>query len=135
MDGSLRALLKEDGNIRLVLKEFPVLGPGSVVASEAALAARAQGKYEPFHDALLATRGQLSEEVVLNVARSVGLDVDRLKADMAKPDITAILKAAHELAESLAIRGTPAFVVGDEVYPGALDLPTLKRMVEQARKG
>ena len=58
-----------------------------------------------------------------------------LKADMAKPDITAILKAAHELAESLAIRGTPAFVVGDEVYPGALDLPTLKRMVEQARKG
>ena len=135
VDGSLRALLKEDGNIRLVLKEFPVLGPGSVVASEAALAARAQGKYEPFHDALLATRGQLSEEVVLNVARSVGLDVDRLKADMAKPDITSILKAAHELAESLAIRGTPAFVVGDEVYPGALDLPTLKRMVEQARKG
>ncbi len=131
---AIRTLLKEDGNVRLVLKEFPVLGQGSVLASRAALASREQGKYQEFHNALIATRGQFNEGVVLEVARSVGLDIDRLKADMAKPEIVTAIKANHELADTLNIGGTPAFVVGDQIYPGALDLAALKRAVAQARK-
>ena len=134
MEETLRSLLKEDSNVRLVLKEFPVLGQGSVLASRAALASREQDKYPAFHDALIATRGQFNEGIIMNIAHSVGLDTDRLKADMAKPEVVAAIKSNHELAETLSIGGTPAFVVGDQIYPGAMDLAALKQAVAQARK-
>jgi protein-disulfide isomerase len=132
---SLQTLLKEDRQLRFIYKEMPVLGPASAVAARAALAAQRQGKYEAFHVAMMGTKGQINEDTVYKVAASVGLDVDRLKQDMAAPDIERSLKANLALAEALNIRGTPGFIIGDHIVPGALDLDNLKGMVADARKG
>ena len=132
---ALQALLKDDGKLRFVYKEMPVLGPQSVVAARAALAAERQGKYEAFHTAMMAAKGQISEDTVYKVAGSVGLDVERLKQDMKAPEIDKAVKANIALASALNIRGTPGFVIGNQIVPGALDLETLKSMVADARKG
>jgi protein-disulfide isomerase len=132
---ALQTLLKEDGKLRFIYKEMPVLGPQSVAAAHAALAAQRQGKYEAFHNAMMATKGQMAEDTVYKVAGSVGLDVDRLKQDMAAPEIDRALKANLALADALNIRGTPGFIIGNRIVPGALDLDTLKNMVADARKG
>ena len=128
----LQALLKRDSKVRVVLKEFPILGPESVVASRAALAARAQGKYLAFHNALLETRA-LNEEIIFRLAADVGLDVDRLKKDMTQPEVQAIIARNRKLGEALGITGTPAFVIGDQLAPGALSVERLAAMVEEAR--
>jgi protein-disulfide isomerase len=130
----LQTLLKEDRKLRFIYKEMPVLGPVSMTAAHAALAARKQGKYEAFHNAMMATKGQITEDTVYKVAASVGLDIDRLKQDMAAPDIDRELKANLALADALNIRGTPGFIIGNKIVPGALDLNTLKDMVAEARK-
>jgi len=132
---ALDALLAKDKQLRFVYKEFPVLGPDSVHAARAALAARKQGKYEAMHRALMAVKGQLDEAAILKVAASVGLDIDRLKADTAAPEIDQALKANIKLAEALDIRGTPGFVIGDEIIPGAVSLDELKQQIEAARRG
>ena len=132
---ALQTVLKEDHKLRFVYKEMPVLGPASVVAAHAALAAQRQGKYEAFHAAMMATKGQITDDTVYKVAGSVGLDVDRLKQDMTAPEIEQELKANLALAEALNIRGTPGFIVGKKIVPGALDLDALKNMVAEARKG
>jgi protein-disulfide isomerase len=133
VEPSLEALLGEDRQLRLVYKEFPVLGPESVTASKAALASRKQGKYDAFHRALMALKGQINDTAVFKTAESVGLDVDRLKRDMAAPEISRALKANTELADALDIRGTPGFVVGNEIVPGAIDLASLKQLIATAR--
>jgi protein-disulfide isomerase len=132
---SLQTLLNQDRNLRFVYKEMPVLGAPSVVAAHAALAAQRQGKYGTFHAAMMGTKGQITEDTVYKVAGSVGLDVDRLKQDMAAPEIDQALKANLALADALNIHGTPAFVIGNHIVPGALDLDTLKSMIAEARKG
>jgi len=132
---SLQALLDEDRKLRFIYKEMPVLGAPSVTTAHAALAARLQGKYEHFHAAMMATKGQITDEVVYQVAGSVGLDVDRLKRDMAAPEIEQALKANLALASALEIRGTPGFIIGDHIVPGAIDLEALKNLVADARKG
>ena len=131
---SLQALLDQDHNLRFIYKEMPVLGAPSVTAAHAALAARLQGKYEVFHAAMMATKGQITNDVVYQVAGSVGLDVDRLKRDMAAPEIERALKANLALANALDIRGTPGFIIGDHIVPGAIDLDALKDLVASARK-
>jgi protein-disulfide isomerase len=131
---SLQALVKEDAKLRVVYKEFPVLGRESVFAARAALAARKQGKYEPFHNALMALKGQLGDEIVLKTAGSVGLDVEKLKSDMGAPEIEAQIRRNHELAQALDIRGTPAFIVGTTLIPGAVDVATLRQKIAEARK-
>jgi protein-disulfide isomerase len=132
---ALQALLKEDHGLRFVYKEFPVLGPASVTAAHAALAAQRQGKYEALHTVLMAAKGQITEDTIYKVAGSVGLDVDRLKQDMTAPEIEQELKANLALAEALNIRGTPGFIIGKKIVPGALDLDALKDMIAEARKG
>ena len=130
---ALEALLAKDKQLRFVYKEFPVLGPDSVHAARAALAARKQGKYEAMHRALMTVKGQIDEPAIIKVAASVGLDVERLKADMAAPEIDRALKANIKLAEALEIHGTPGFVIGDEIVPGAVSLETLKQLIDAAR--
>jgi protein-disulfide isomerase len=130
----VRQLLQRDRQVRFVYKELPVLGPDSVVASRAALAAVAQGKYAALHDALLDSREPLTRPVILKIAAQVGLDVARLEKDMDSPETLALIRRNHELARALGIKGTPAFVVGGQVVPGAVDLATLERLVEQARR-
>ena len=126
---------EDDGNLRIVFKEFPILGPQSTVAARAALAAREQGLYLELHDALMSFQGPLSDDVIFGLAREVGLDVDRLRADMDSDAVSAEIAANLELARTLDIRGTPAFVIGDNVVPGAVGLGVLQDMIEQVRSG
>jgi protein-disulfide isomerase len=134
VEPSLEAMVKEDLKLRIVYKEFPVLGPASIYASRMALAARMQGKYAAFHTAMMATRGQITEETIVKVAKTVGLDVDKAKADMHAPEIEDQLKRNLALAQELAIEGTPAFIVGNKLVPGATDIDSLKKLVAAARK-
>ncbi len=126
--------LERDPKLRIVYKEFPILGPNSSLAARAALASRGQGKYLPFHKALMRVEGALSESNLLRVAASVGLDTARLKEDMKSPDIEAAIKRNHALARALFIRGTPAFIIGDRLFPGALTESILQDMVKTARR-
>jgi protein-disulfide isomerase len=131
---TLAQLLNEDSGLKLVLKEFPILGPDSVVAARAALAAQAQGKYAALHAALLRHRGAFDETVITRLATDAGLDTTRLKTDMAKPEIDAMIERNKALGRALSLTGTPAFVIGEHVVPGAVDFETLKLLVAEARK-
>ncbi len=128
-------LIKDDSKVRFVLKEFPILGPASVTASKAAIASRAQGKYVDYHNALMAHRGQLDDDTIMRLAKSVGIDTDKLKKDMDSPDVLKVVAVNQMLAEQLNIRGTPAFIIGDSLVPGAIKLDEMKRLVDAARKG
>src|SRR6516165_3870068 len=130
----LQELLADDRQLRIAYKEFPILGSVSVATARAALAAHRQSKYEAFHDAMMAASGQITEDTVYQVAGAVGLDVDRLKRDMSSAQIDAALKANHALAEALDITGTPGFVIGDQIVPGAIELSSLKDLVAGARR-
>lgn len=129
----VQGLLRRDSKVRVVLKELPILGPESVLASRAAIASRLQGKYLPFHTAMLETR-TLSEAVIFRLAADVGLDVDRLKTDMRRPEIEAIITANLKLARALGVDGTPAFVVSDQLLPGVVPAETLADLVRETRE-
>lgn len=122
-----------DPQLRIVYKEFPILGPGSVFAARAALAAHQQGLYFAFHEALMQSGERAEEDSVLAVAKEVGLDVERLQADMADPEIQAAIDRNLALAEALRITGTPGFVVGKRILRGATDLETLQSLIRDAR--
>ncbi|SLN48945.1 DsbA family protein [Oceanibacterium hippocampi] len=130
---ALAEVLEADGNIRVVLKEFPVLGKDSVTAARAALAAVHQDGYLAFHEAMMANEGNLGEDRVLALAASVGLDTAKLQQDMASEEIVAVIRRSYALAQALDITGTPAFVVGEKVYPGALTADQFREIVRQAR--
>lgn len=133
---SVRELIEEDDELKVVFKEFPILGEASLVAARAALAAREQGqeRYLPFHLALMGSR-DLSLGGIMTLAEQVGLDTGRLAQDMQAPAIDRQIKANYALAQELGIEGTPAFVVGEEVVPGAVDKSRLASLVEEARTG
>jgi protein-disulfide isomerase len=131
---SMRALLDEDRGLRVVFKELPVLGPDSVRAARAALASRKQARYVPFHFALMAA-DDLSPEGIRAIAKAVGLDPNQLEADMAAAEVTAAIEANYALANQLGIEGTPAFVIGDQVIPGAVDKARLEQLIDEARSG
>jgi protein-disulfide isomerase len=133
VEPSLEAMLKQDPQLRLVYKEFPILGPASLTAAKAAIAAQAQGKYDAFHAAMMAAHGNITDDTVYRIAGSVGLDIDRLKHDMASPAVAQAIKANLKLADTLDIRGTPAFVIGNKMVPGAVSLDELKGIVADAR--
>lgn len=133
----IKELLSEDGNIRLVFKEIPILGPTSVLSAEAVLSARDHDRFEDFHDALMEERVQLNETRVFEIAASVGLDVEALREEMERNREVhqQVLAQNIQLARTLGIRGTPGFVVGDRVIRGVVDLPTLRELVNNARGG
>jgi protein-disulfide isomerase len=135
---ALEALLQRDANIRVVMKDLPVLGPNSVLAAHALLAAHRQGRYAQLQGALLTLRTEPTEAVLRQQAERVGLDWTRLRREMEDPAIAARIEANLRLAESLGVEGTPALVIGTaperaSLVPGAVDLPTLERMVSEAR--
>ena len=134
VEPSLEKLIGEDRQLKFVFKEFPVLGPESEVAARVALAAKKQGKYEAFHRAMMNTAGHIDETVIYKVAASVGLDMGRLKQDIASPDIEAELKANLDLGKTLDLDGTPSFIVGSTIVPGAISAAELKQLVADARK-
>jgi protein-disulfide isomerase len=129
----LDQLIQEDKGVRLVLKEFPILGEDSVLASHAALAAVGQGKYWAFHQALMAHRGKFDMDVIKTIAAKVGLDPAKLEADMGAQPIEPKISANHKLAQDLDISATPTFVIGDQVVEGAVPLEALKEAIKKAR--
>jgi protein-disulfide isomerase len=127
-------LVKSDKKLRVVWKELPILGPNSRFAASAAMAAKKQGKYFEFHIALMKSRGQLSPEKVMRIARKAGIDVAQLQEDMGDPKINTYLDETIKLAQSLGIRGTPGFVIGQKIIPGAVELDQLKAFIAEERK-
>ncbi len=133
VEPSIEKLVADDRQLRIVFKEFPVLGPESEIAAHVALAARLQGKYDAFHRAMMNTTGHIDEAVIYKVAASVGLDVDKLKQDMAAPDIEKELKANLDIGNTLDLNGTPSFIVGNTIIPGAISVDDLKQLIADAR--
>jgi protein-disulfide isomerase len=135
----LMTIMKDDGKLRVVLKEFPVLGPGSVEAAQVAIAVRMQDptgkKYLEFHQKLLGGRGQADRARALAVAKDVGLDMTRLEKDMASDEVKKTIDENLKLAETLGMNGTPSYVVGSEVVVGAVGLESLEQKVNTARCG
>jgi len=130
---TLAELVAEDRNVRVVYKELPILSPESLLAAQAALAANLQGKYGPFHRALMAADGPLGQAAILAIASQVGLDPARLQVDMRSRAVQEALQKNDALARAIGLRGTPAFVIGSELIPGAPDLAGLKALVARAR--
>jgi len=126
---------RNDPKLRIVFKEFPILGPNSEFAAQAALASHRQGKYVVFHNALMGTTGVVDEARVFAAAAEVGIDTERLKADMHDPAIAAAISRNLQLAETLRITGTPGFVIGDQLFRGAADSAALNSLIERARIG
>jgi protein-disulfide isomerase len=131
--GEMTALVKADPNVRVVLKEFPIFGDGSEAAAQAALASKKQGKYWEFHQAMLSHEGQIARETVFEIAQSVGLDVEKLKTDMADPAVAATISKTKGLANVLQISGTPAFIVDTSVIPGYVSKDQLSEAVGAVR--
>jgi protein-disulfide isomerase len=135
--GDMLTLLKDDPKLKVVLKEFPVLGPGSVEAAKVAVAVRMQApdKYLEFHTKLLGGRGHADGASALAVAKEIGLNMDRLQKDMKSPEVEKTLKQDFSLAEALGLNGTPSYVIGDNVIVGAIGLQGLQEKINTARCG
>lgn len=132
-------LLKSDPKLRVTLKEFPVLGPGSVDAARVAVAVRMQDpggkKYLDFHQKLLGIRGQADKAKALAAAKDAGLDMAKLEKDLASPEIDATLTENFKMAEDMGLNGTPSYVIGKEVVVGAVGLEGLSKKISEARCG
>lgn len=130
------ALLESDKKVRYVLKEFPVLGPGSVEAARVSIAVNriAPDKHDEFHNKLLGGRGQANKQRALEVAKEIGLDVKKVEAALDDPEVAATIEENYALANGLGLTGTPTYVIGSDVIPGAVGLETLKKRVEDVRK-
>ncbi len=129
----VEALIAADPGIRLVYREWPILGEGSVFAARAALASRVQGKYENFHKALMQLDGRAEEASVLRVATEIGLDIDRLRQDMMAPEIDAHIATSMRLTQVLGFQGTPSFVIGEALLAGFAAREELAKLVEDSR--
>ena len=127
------AMIEQDKNLRVVLKEFPIFGGDSDYAAKAAIASRKQGKYWELHTALLGHEGKVTREVVDETAKGLGLDMAKLKADMESEETAKIIADNQALAQSLAINGTPAFIIDTHLTPGYLPAADLLAAVEEVR--
>ena len=126
--------INEDKKINLVFVEFPILSQDSYTASLAALAAKKQNLYSQFHISLMKVRGRINENQIFKTAKEVGLDINKLKLDMENPDIQLTLETNREVAKLLNLNGTPAFIIGDVIYPGAIKKNQLKEAIKLYRK-
>lgn len=133
----MQALMENEDNIRFVFMEFPILGEESLVASQAALAVWLNWpeKYVTMHNALMGSRGGLNEAKVMELAASIGVNVSALRQAMASDEVSRAIQSNYRLAESMDINGTPAFIIGDELVPGAIDMATMKHLIDAARNG
>ena len=130
-------LMGKDPKLKVVLKEFPVLGPGSVEAAQVAVAVRMQDKtgkkYLEFHQKLLTGRGQIDKAKALAAAKEIGLDMARIEKDLRSDEIGKTLEESMKLAEALGLNGTPSYVIGNDVVVGAVGLTALGDKIKAAR--
>jgi protein-disulfide isomerase len=131
---AVKSVIAADGKVKLIYKDLPILGEASKIAAFAALAARKQGKHLDFHNALMESTGKLDRDRVFEIAGSIGLDVPQLQKDMDDPKIKQLIERNMALASALGVRGTPAFVIGNQFVPGAVDADTLRQMIVEARR-
>ena len=136
LEPELRQVVHDDGKVRLILKDWPILGPVSVVAARMALACKFQDKYNQAHDALIGVSSKLTEPRIDELLAGAGIDVDRAKRDLADKakTIDAILARNNAQAEGLSFRGTPSFIVGKFRVPGVLTMAEFEQVIADARK-
>ncbi len=131
---TLTKLLEEHGNVRMIFRELPILGPESHTAARAALAAHKQGAYLRFHRALMDLQSPVTAPAVEETARKLGLDIARLKTDMDSMEVQAMLTDNQRLANAIGVQSTPSFVIGDELVSGALDLAGFQALLAKAKE-
>ena len=129
----IQQLLRDNPDVRLVIKEFPILSQSSLVAAKAAIAAEMQSKFSPYHIAMMTYRGQITADVVIRLAVQAGVDEKQLRIDMESPKTAAIIQRTREAAAALEINGTPGLVVGDTVIPGAIGHDELVKLIAEER--
>jgi protein-disulfide isomerase len=136
LEPELRQVVQDDGKVRLVLKDWPILGPVSVAAARMALACKYQGKYDKAHDAMIGISSKLTEPRIDELLAGAGVNVDRAKKDLAAnvKAIDAMLARNNETAEGLDFRGTPSFIVGKFRVPGVLTMDQFEQVIADARK-
>jgi protein-disulfide isomerase len=136
LEPELRQVVQDDGKVRLVLKDWPILGPVSVVASRMALACKYQDKFIAAHDALIGVNSKLTEPRINELLAGAGIDVDRATRDLAAnaKAIDAILARNNDQAAAFEFRGTPSFIVGKFRVPGVLTMAQFEQVVADARK-
>jgi protein-disulfide isomerase len=132
---TLMKLVADDPKLRVIFKEFPILGPESVVAAKAGLAAAKQGKYLAFHQAMMTTTATVNAQTVEQVAKQVGLDWSQMKTDMESPEVAKTIEKNTALATALDVSATPTFVVGSEMVSAALDADGFKKLMAKAQAG
>lgn len=130
---ALKALIEQDPNVKVILKQLPVLGPNSMVAARYALAAGMQGRYADYHEGILQL-ASLDENSLNALGSELKLDIAKLKLDAESPDLQRPIERTLQLAEKLNIRGTPGFIIGNQIIPGAIDLDRMKTLVSAARQ-
>ena len=136
LEPELRQVVQDDGKVRVLLKDWPILGPVSVVAARMALACKYQGKYLQAHDALMGVNSKLTEGRIDDLIRDAGIDLDRARNDLAAnaKAIDGILARNNGQAEALGFRGTPSFIVGKFRVPGVLTMDQFEQVIADARK-
>ena len=131
---AMKSVVGADGKVKVIYKDLPILGEASKIAALAALASIKQDKHTPLHNALMEYSGKLDRDKILEIAQSVGLDRARLEQDMEDPKLKDIIERNLALASALGVRGTPAFVIGKQFVPGAIDAAALRQLIAEARK-
>jgi protein-disulfide isomerase len=129
----VQALVKDDKNLRVVFKDFPILAESSHTAARYALAAGRQGKYWEFHQAMMEHNGAITEDGIMQVAKSIGLDTEKLKKDAADPAIRAQIESNLALGRDIGIQGTPGFVINGTVLRGAYGLEAMQKAIADVR--
>lgn len=135
--GDVQALIKADPKLRVVIKDFPVLGPESLEASQIAIAVKQQLKGDrlfEYHQKLLEAKGRVNAAKALQVAKEMGLDVGRLQKDSQGPEVKAALTENRGLGDKLGLSGTPAFIIGDEIIPGAVGVDPIRKTIADVRQ-
>lgn len=127
-------ILAEDSNVKVVFIDMPILSESSRLMAKLSMAAQSQGKYFEAHKALMEYRGTQNEEAFLNVMKDHGIDIEKVKAEKDSPDIDAALGRYLKIANDLNIRGTPGFIVGDQLMPGYIGLEGMKRAIDETRQ-
>jgi protein-disulfide isomerase len=135
MEPVMESFLAQDHRVRLVYKDLPILGPASVLGTKALLAAQKQDAYVRMRDAVMKLPPDTTMPQIETTARALGLDWTRMAKDMEDPSVQAQIDANLKLAHTLGIQGTPALVIGNDLLPGAVDLPDLQKAVTEARRG
>jgi len=136
LEPELQQVVQDDGKVRWLRKDWPILGPVSIIAARMALACKFQDKYDKAHDAMMGVNSKLSEPRIYELLAGAGVDVDRAKRDLASnaKAIDDILKRNNAQAEAFGFRGTPSFIVGKFRVPGVLTMAQFEQVIADARK-